>query len=51
MQFMKTPTEQIKELEAMIAQAKDPNGVLVMNWKRSIQILKLNINEKSNLLL
>ncbi len=48
---MKTPTEQIKELEAMIAQAKDQNGVLVMNWKRSIQILKLNINEKSNLLL
>jgi hypothetical protein len=51
MQFMKTPTEQIKELEAMIAQAKDPNGVLVLNWRRNIQILKLNINEKNNLLL
>lgn len=48
---MKTSAEQIKELEVMIAQAKDPNGVLVMNWKRSIQILKLNINEKNNLLL
>jgi hypothetical protein len=48
---MKTPTEQIKELEAMILQAKDPNGVLVKNWRRSIQILKLNINEKNNLLL
>jgi hypothetical protein len=45
---MKTPTEQIKELEAMIAQAKDPNSVLVVNWKRSIQILKLKINENSN---
>ena len=45
---MKTPTEQIKALEAMIAQAKDPNGVLVMNWRRSIKILKLNINEKNN---
>lgn len=48
---MKTLIEQIKELEAMIAQAKDPNGVLVMNWRRSIQILKLKINEKNNLLL
>ncbi len=48
---MKTTTEQIKELEAMIEQAKDQNGLLVMNWRRSIQILKLNINEKSNLLL
>jgi hypothetical protein len=45
---MKTPAEQIKELEAMIAQAKDTNGVLVKNWKRSIQILKINSNEKSN---
>jgi hypothetical protein len=45
---MKTPTEQIKELEAMIAQAKDPNGVLVMNWRQSIKILKLKINEKNN---
>jgi hypothetical protein len=45
---MKTPTEQIKELEAMIEQAKYPNGVLVKNWKRSIQILKMNSNEKSN---
>ncbi len=45
---MKTSTEQIKELEAMIAQAKDSNGVLVMNWRRSIQILKLKNNEKSN---
>jgi len=48
---MKTTTEQIKELEAMIAQAKDTNGILVLNWRRSIQILKLNINEKNNLLL
>jgi len=45
---MKTPTEQIKELEAIIAQAKDPNGVLVVNWKRSIKILKLNNDEKNN---
>lgn len=37
---MKTPTEQIKELQEMIAQAKEPNGVLVKNWKRSIEILK-----------
>jgi hypothetical protein len=48
---MKTPTEQITELEAMIAQAKDTNGILVVNWRRSIQILKLSINEKNNLLL
>jgi hypothetical protein len=48
---MKTPAEQIKELEAMIEQAKEPNGVLVKNWKRSIKICKLNINEKNNLLL
>jgi hypothetical protein len=45
---MKTPAEQIKELEAMIVHAKEPNGVLVKNWKRSIKILKLNINEKNN---
>ena len=45
---MKTPAEQIKELEAMIEQAKDLNSVLVKNWKRSIQILKMNSNEKSN---
>jgi hypothetical protein len=38
---MKTPAEQIKELESMIGQAKDTNGVLVMNWRRSIKILKL----------
>jgi len=44
---MKTQSEQIKELEAMIEQAKDPNGVLVMNWRRSIKILKLKINEKN----
>lgn len=40
MQLMKTPTEQIKELLEMIAQSKEPNGVLVKNWKRSIEILK-----------
>jgi len=37
---VKTPTEQIKELLEMIAQAKEPDGVLVKNWKRSIEILK-----------
>lgn len=37
---MKTATEQIKELLEMIAQAKEPDGVLVKNWKRSIEILK-----------
>lgn len=45
---MKTPTEQIKELEAMIEQSKDLNSVLVKNWKISIKILKMNSNEKSN---
>lgn len=40
---MKTPAEQIKELEAMIEQAKEPNGLLVKNWKRSIEILKQQI--------
>jgi hypothetical protein len=45
---MKNFPEQIKELEAMIEQAKDPNGILVKNWKRSIQILKLKNNENSN---
>jgi hypothetical protein len=45
---MKTPTEQIKELKAMIEHTKDPNGVLVKNCRRSIQILKLKNNENSN---
>lgn len=40
---MKTPAEQIKELETMIEQAKEPNGLLVKNWKRSIEILKQQI--------
>ena len=37
---MKPPKQQIEELQEMIAQSKEPDGILVKNWKRSINILK-----------
>lgn len=35
---MKTPSEQIKELNEVIINSKDP--FLIKNWQRSIEILK-----------
>lgn len=38
---MKTPEQQIKELEAMILETKFE--ILRKNWKRSIEILKQQV--------
>lgn len=40
---MRTPEQQIEELEYFISQAKNPNDVLVKNWKRSINLLNTKI--------